>query len=124
MVGIPTSLAALSTVSIFSPWPRSAKSRRSARRNWLRLVTTMRGVDLDQCKEIFLKDSYRWPGCSRRLACRRVQYSEEDLEAEMRGEYVVRSPSEDSEEEEATPRWDSSPPSHSSTTTPKEIPLY
>ena len=38
---------------------RSAKSRRSARRNWLRLVTTMRGVDLDQCKEIFLKDSYR-----------------------------------------------------------------
>ena len=36
--------------------------------------------------------------------CRRVQYSEEDLEAEMRGEYVVRSPSEESEEEEATPR--------------------
>ena len=72
---------------------RSAKSRRSARRNWLRLVTTMRGVEINSCQGIFLKDSYR-----------RVQYSEEDLAAELRGEYVVRSPSEESEEEEeATP---------------------
>ena len=71
---------------------RSAKSRRSARRNWLRLVTTMRGVEINSCRGIFLKDSYR-----------RVQYSEEDLAAELRGEYVVRSPSEESEEEEATP---------------------
>ena len=71
---------------------RSAKSRRSARRNWLRLVTTMRGVEIKSCQGIFLKDSYR-----------RVQYSEEDLAAELRGEYVVRSPSEESEEEDATP---------------------
>ena len=71
---------------------RSAKSRRSARRNWLRLVTTMRGVEINSCQGIFLKDSYR-----------RVQYSEEDLAAELRGEYVVRSPSEESEEEDATP---------------------
>ena len=71
---------------------RSAKSRRSARRNWLRLVTTMRGVEINSCQGIFLKDSYR-----------RVHYSEEDLAAELRGEYVVRSPSEESEEEEATP---------------------
>ena len=71
---------------------RSAKSRRSARRNWLRLVTTMRGVEINSCRGIFLKDSYR-----------RVQYSEEDLAAELRGEYVVRSPSEESEEEDATP---------------------
>ena len=35
---------------------------------------------------------------------RRLQYTEADLEAELRGEYVVRSPSEGSEEEEATPR--------------------
>ena len=74
---------------------RSAKSRRSARRNWLRLVTTMRGVEINSCQVgvfnicqilinscqgIFLKDSYR-----------RVQYSEEDLAAELRGEYVVDS---------------------------------
>merc|ERR1711971_377011 len=73
---------------------RSAKSRRSARRNWLRLVTTMRGVEIKSCEGIFLKESYR-----------RVQYSEEDLAAELRGEYVVRSPSEESfeEEEDATP---------------------
>ena len=72
---------------------RSAKSRRSARRNWLRLVTTMRGVEINNCKGIFLKDSYR-----------RIHYSEEDLAAELRGEYEVRSPSEESEEEEeATP---------------------
>ena len=74
---------------------RSAKSRRSARRNWLRLVTTMRGVEINSCQVglfdicqilinscqgIFLKDSYR-----------RVRYSEEDLAAELRGEYVVDS---------------------------------
>ena len=56
--------------------------RRRAKNNWLRLVTTMRNVNIADCENLFIKDEYR-----------HIVFSEEDLLAVISGEYVLRTPS-------------------------------
>ena len=69
---------------------RSALRRRRAKNNWLRLVTTMRNVDIADCENLFIKDEYR-----------HIVFDENDLLAVINDEYVVKTPTID--ENEATP---------------------
>ena len=65
---------------------RSALRRRRAKDNWLRLVTTMRGVNIADCENLFIKDEYR-----------HIVFTEEDMDAVLRGEYVVTTPTPDTD---------------------------
>ena len=65
---------------------RSALRRRRAKDNWLRLVTTMRGVNIADCENLFIKDEYR-----------HIVFTEEDMDAVLRGEYEVTTPTPDTD---------------------------
>ena len=67
---------------------RSALSRRQAKNNWLRLVTKMRNVNIADCENMFIKDEYR-----------NISFDEEDMLAAMNGEYLVKTPSVEYEED-------------------------
>ena len=66
---------------------RSALRRKRAKNNWLKLVTTMRDVDIADCENMFIKDEYR-----------NIVFDEDDLLAVINGEYVVKTPTTQEEE--------------------------
>ena len=77
---------------------KSAISRRRAKKNWLRLVTTMRNVNIADCEDMFIKDEYR-----------KIQFNENDMIESVYGQYLVKTPPLD-ETEDDTPskrrvRW-------------------
>ena len=69
--------------------PKSALRRKRAKNNWMRLVTVMRSVDIADCEGMFVKDEYR-----------KVKIGEDDLDAIVNGEFVLK---EIETEEEDTP---------------------
>ena len=68
---------------------RSALSRRQAKNNWLRLGITMRNVNIADCENMFIMDEYR-----------NISFAEEDMLAAMNGEYLVKTPSVEYEEDD------------------------
>ena len=68
---------------------RSALSRKQAKNNWLRLVTTMRNVNIAECENLFIKDEYR-----------NIRFDEEDMIAVINGEYVVKTPPAEFDEDD------------------------
>ena len=71
---------------------RSALRRRRAKKNWLRLVTTMRNVNIADCENMFVKDEYR-----------HIRISEDDLISVMNGEYQVKTPPLDDDDDDSGP---------------------
>ena len=68
---------------------KSALSKKRAKNAWYRLVTIMRNVNIADCENMFIKDEYR-----------NIVFDEEDLLAVINGEYVVKTPSVECDDEE------------------------
>ncbi|XP_023343204.1 uncharacterized protein LOC111712731 isoform X2 [Eurytemora carolleeae] len=74
-----------------SPLKSSKNGRkRHAKENWRRLLTTMRGVDSNNCENLFLKDEYS-----------RVRVEEDEIEDIIDGSFQIKTPN--ISEEDDTP---------------------